>query len=168
MDRTVAPASAFRSLLCKMTLAHAPTAPTSRSYVMPCVPAYIWTKGPTPDVRMPRLGSPRQKLTLGELYEAIEKRYPFYKTAGKGWKVRRYVVCFAICIIPHLAQNSVRHNLSLNRCFKASAFSLVLFLMLTNSQKEARHILLVATVALVRRARTQARTGIPERDRTGA
>ncbi|KAG8753901.1 hypothetical protein FRC11_007046 [Ceratobasidium sp. 423] len=45
-------------------------------------------------------GSPRQRLTLSELYETMEARFPWFKTAGSGWK------------------NSVRHNLSLNRCFE--------------------------------------------------
>ncbi|QRV73153.1 Forkhead domain [Ceratobasidium sp. AG-Ba] len=45
-------------------------------------------------------GSPRQRLTLSELYETMEARFPWFKTAGNGWK------------------NSVRHNLSLNRCFE--------------------------------------------------
>ncbi|KAG8746795.1 hypothetical protein FRC10_003778 [Ceratobasidium sp. 414] len=45
-------------------------------------------------------GSPRQRLTLSELYETMEARFPWFKSAGSGWK------------------NSVRHNLSLNRCFE--------------------------------------------------
>lgn len=48
-------------------------------------------------------GSPRQRLTLSELYETMEARFPWFKTAGSGWK------------------NSVRHNLSLNRCFEKVA-----------------------------------------------
>ncbi len=54
-------------------------------------------------IRYAVLGSPHQRLTLGEIYECIEERYPFYKSAGKGWK------------------NSIRHNLSLNKCFKKVA-----------------------------------------------
>ena len=33
------------------------------------------------------LGSPNQKLTLAEIYDAIIKRFPWFNTAGKGWKV---------------------------------------------------------------------------------
>ncbi|KAG8864276.1 hypothetical protein FRB96_006097 [Tulasnella sp. 330] len=46
-------------------------------------------------------GSPRGMLTLSEIYEAVERRFPFFakKAEGQGWK------------------NSIRHNLSLNRLF---------------------------------------------------
>ncbi|KIO23167.1 hypothetical protein M407DRAFT_78362, partial [Tulasnella calospora MUT 4182] len=45
-------------------------------------------------------GSPRGMLTLAEIYEVVEARFPYYKNAGMGWK------------------NSIRHNLSLNRIFE--------------------------------------------------
>ncbi|KAF8520824.1 hypothetical protein JB92DRAFT_2615303, partial [Gautieria morchelliformis] len=45
------------------------------------------------------LGSPNQKLTLSEIYFAISDRFPWFRTAPKGW------------------QNSVRHCLSLDTQF---------------------------------------------------
>eukprot|EP00730_Choanoeca_flexa_P009010 TRINITY_DN12572_c4_g5_i3.p2 TRINITY_DN12572_c4_g5~~TRINITY_DN12572_c4_g5_i3.p2 ORF type:complete len:399 (+),score=119.40 TRINITY_DN12572_c4_g5_i3:3886-5082(+) len=41
-----------------------------------------------------------KKMTLAEIYEWIQERYPYFKTAGTGWK------------------NSIRHNLSLNKLFR--------------------------------------------------
>ncbi|PFH52232.1 hypothetical protein AMATHDRAFT_57152 [Amanita thiersii Skay4041] len=46
------------------------------------------------------LGSPKRRLTIREIYAAMEAKYPYYKTAGPTWK------------------QSVRHHLSLNRLFE--------------------------------------------------
>ncbi|KAL0951643.1 hypothetical protein HGRIS_008323 [Hohenbuehelia grisea] len=46
------------------------------------------------------LGSPHQRLTIREIYAAMESKYPYYRTAGQTWK------------------QSVRHHLSLNRLFE--------------------------------------------------
>ncbi|EPQ60262.1 hypothetical protein GLOTRDRAFT_112955 [Gloeophyllum trabeum ATCC 11539] len=46
------------------------------------------------------LGSAKKRLTIREIYAAMEEKYPYYKTAGPTWK------------------QSVRHHLSLNRLFE--------------------------------------------------
>ncbi|KAF7307206.1 U3 small nucleolar RNA-associated protein [Mycena indigotica] len=46
------------------------------------------------------LGSPRQRLTIREIYAAMEEKYAYYRTAGQSWK------------------QSVRHHLSLSRLFE--------------------------------------------------
>ncbi|KAJ2736422.1 hypothetical protein IW152_000783 [Coemansia sp. BCRC 34962] len=45
------------------------------------------------------LHHPRKQMTLNEIYNWVMANYPYFKTAGSGWK------------------NSIRHNLSLNKTF---------------------------------------------------
>lgn len=56
------------------------------------------TKPPYPYstiIRYAIQGSPRQRLTLSELYECMENRFPWYKTAGNGWKVCPSLIVYA-------------------------------------------------------------------------
>ncbi|KAF6756830.1 fork head domain-containing protein [Ephemerocybe angulata] len=78
----------------------------------PGEPVNLWSlPDPEPDKRPPHsypllvrlaiYGSPNQRMTLKQIYEAIEERFEFYRKQPKGaWR------------------GSIRHNLSLNQVFK--------------------------------------------------
>ncbi|GLV44838.1 sloppy paired 1 [Carabus blaptoides fortunei] len=56
-------------------------------------------------IRLAISNAPRGKMTLSEIYQYIIQTFPYYRNAGTGWK------------------NSIRHNLSLNKCFSKMARS---------------------------------------------
>lgn len=46
-------------------------------------------------VRSAILGSPKQKLTIREIYKAIESKFPYFRTTEVNWKVR--ICTFGLC-----------------------------------------------------------------------
>jgi hypothetical protein len=70
-------------------------------------------------IKLAIYGSPNKQLTLQEIYTALENRFQWFKVRRneKAWKVG--FLSDSSPIAPHgYAQNSIRHNLSLNKVFK--------------------------------------------------
>ena len=63
------------------------------------------------------LGSPRKRLTIREIYAAMEGKYEYYRTAGPTWKVC-IVFTRVLLNLDSFPKQSVRHHLSLNRLFE--------------------------------------------------
>lgn len=72
-------------------------------------------------VKLAIYGSPKKRLTLQEIYQAIEQRFEWYRDPGnKSWKVCDSTLGKKISFIDlgTMIQNSIRHNLSLNKVFR--------------------------------------------------
>jgi hypothetical protein len=69
------------------------------------------------------LSTPEEKLTLNGIYNYITTKYAYYRSqGGGGWQVSCSVARRKLlCSILTLEQNSIRHNLSLNKAFEKVA-----------------------------------------------
>lgn len=70
-------------------------------------------------IRAAILGSPRRALTLQGIYRALEDRFAWFRIHknDKAWQVS-VNTCACVTCTDALAQNSIRHNLSLNKVFR--------------------------------------------------
>lgn len=70
------------------------------------------------------LGSPTKRLTLQEIYQALEDRFEWFRLNrdDKSWQVRACIILSLRHTLTHMSiQNSIRHNLSLYKCFRRIA-----------------------------------------------
>jgi len=51
------------------------------------------------------LGSSQKRLTIREIYAAMEAKYPYYKTAGSTWKVVFLIIGFTLDFNPPCLSN---------------------------------------------------------------
>ena len=54
------------------------------------------------------LGSAKRRLTIRDIYAAMEKKYPYYRTAGPAWKVR--ISNFTISIVKEYSAYGIDSN----------------------------------------------------------
>ncbi|CAF1086973.1 unnamed protein product [Adineta ricciae] len=93
-DSTSLPTTAFKVTHVQYKLeANDVELPTSTAHVKPPY-SYVTL------IRQAILSADMQRMTLNEIYQWILEAYPYFRTAPAKWK------------------NSIRHNLSLNKCFK--------------------------------------------------
>lgn len=63
------------------------------------------------------LGSTKKRLTIRDIYAAMEDKYVYFRNAGPTWKVGWLLSWNPSALMPS-PQQSVRHHLSLNRLFE--------------------------------------------------